>query len=362
MQEHRIALALITALSASGCFILDDQHLVDLMRDSGPPVDSGPRPDTGMLFTDGGMIPFDDHCGAENPRTILRRTTLDILIDTNQMSNSVSTNCGGAPTPGNDVFLAIDVQPAEYWHFHLKTDPTDPDSANRQPALYLLRGRPCDDRECSFSSDVCGGVGDEHFGFVANEPGIWYLGIDDRLAGGGRYVLQALRPVCGDGERIHGESCDDENVTGGDGCSSNCLIELETSREMEPNDNPTEANYLILPGSNEIVVEGVIGGEGACRYADTFAVNVPENTRVSVDVLDTSGAVCADSALTEGFQLALRNTAFADAVPSGTTDGAGCSILRSPEPLRGGLYYVTVLLPEDLERPKAYRLRIRVSA
>ncbi len=340
-------LAIGAALLAPGCFIFPDQP---------------PQPDSGMndAAIDGGpQFVFDDRCGVAAPALVLNRTRQDIAIDTRVLTNAVSSSCGGAPTLGNDAFIAVDAQAGEYWHFHLRTDPADLQSSTRMPALYLLPAPAgsCDPRDCTFSSDQCVFEGDEHFGFVASDSGRWFLGVDDRVIGGGRYLLDAIRPVCGDGVREHGEACDDVDRTL---CTSNCLrvLSMELPSEIEPNDNPTEANFLTLSPANDFTVDGAIGGSGACRYTDTFAVDVPAGATVEVDVLKSDGAVCDNATLSADYRLALRNAAFADVV-TGMTDAAGCARVRSPA-LGGGIYYVTVLLPNQIETPALYRLQVRV--
>ena len=53
-----------------------------------------------------------------------------------------------------------------------------------------------------------------------NDTESQYVGYGFRLASG----FEDSRPsVCGDGLREGGESCDDGNVSNGDGCPANCL-------------------------------------------------------------------------------------------------------------------------------------------
>lgn len=345
--------AILLALSLPGCFVFDDtiRH-ADAGQSKGDAGDSGP-PDAGPLI-------LDDLCGVSPPRLLLTRTTRNIAIDTTGLTNAVTSTCGGAPTLGHDAFIAVDVEAGAYWHFHLHNDTSYSDSINRQPALYLLNSG-CDSRECTFSSDVCAASGDEHFGFVAPAAGRWYIGIDDRIAGGGHYLLDAFRPTCGDGTKEHGEACDDGDTDDGDGCNHACLIELthELPAEREANDNPTEANFLVMDSTNEFVVPGGIGGSGTCRYGDNFAIDVPPGARVEVDVLDAAGAVCADSALTDGYDLALRNSSFTDVVSAQVDATTRCAQVRSPT-LSGGVYFVTVVLPQESESAIPYKLRVRI--
>ncbi len=346
--------ALVLALSLPGCFVFDYGN---------PPKQDGPDSGNG---SDGGHVTLhdpDDSCGEDPPGLLLTTTTRGIEIDTTGMSNAIRSSCGGASTEGNDAFIGVLAQAGVYWHFHLKNDPTHVDTVDRQPALYMLPVA-CDERACTFASDVCAGNGDEHFGFVSPVDGTWYLGIDDRMPGGGHYVLDAIRPTCGDGMTDHGEACDDGNRDDGDGCTHDCLREIsaDSPSEQEANDNPTEANYLVIPASGEFVVNGAIGGAGTCRYADTFAIDVPAGAHVEVDVLDNTGSVCSDSALTSQYQLALRNGSFADVMAGQNDTTTGCAWIRSQALTSGGRYYVAVTLPAEIASPVAYHLRIRLVA
>jgi cysteine-rich repeat protein len=348
---------LAAALLAAGCSVFDNGEHRDSLLDGG--ADAGT--DAGMEDA-GPVLMFDDVCGASSPAFVLGVTQTNLAINTVGLGNHVTSSCGGAETLGADAFIAVDVQAGDYWHFHLRNDPDDLASASRQPALYLILapGGSCDSRDCRFASDVCAESGDEHFAFVADEPGRWYLGIDDRQTGGSRYLLDALHPTCGEDGREHGEACDDGNSTDGDGCNRRCQREVTESlpNEVEPNDNPNEANMLVMPLSGELTVLGNIGGPGGCRYSDTFAIDVPPNAHVEVDVLTTGGAVCTDAALTNSYQLSLRNSASMDVVAP-MTDANGCAIVRS-NALAGGLYFLTATLPGETTSIAPYRLRVRV--
>src|SRR5690606_10315396 len=104
----------------------------------------------------------------------------------------------------------------------------------------------CNPNACEAISDACAGNRDEHFAFIPNSDGRWYIGIDDTNPGGGKYVLDAIRPVCGDGVPDHGESCD-----GQEGCGPDCRWILNSSavNERLPNDNIIEANTVDLEGA-----------------------------------------------------------------------------------------------------------------
>jgi cysteine-rich repeat protein len=338
-------------VALAGCTVVSPQHLDDLQGTA----DSGPRPDGDVIETDAGGPQFDDRCKppSEMPRRLLTTTTNNIEIDTTTgYENDNSSSCG-ATTPGNDVFIGIDVTDGARWHFHLAAL-----SANRQPMLYLTEASRCDSRTCSFVSTACSGGSDEHFAFEANADGRWYIGIDDGAEGGGRYRLEAYRLVCGDGVESHGEGCDDANIMDGDGCDRRCRVELSTDRtaEFEPNDNRVEANAIILPPSNELEITGDIGGPGACTYGDVFAITVPAGGDLMVDALNADGTPCASGASTM-FNLVLQSGS--DTLVSGMQDTNGCAIMHRAD-LGSGEYTVRVQVPAETTIAEPYRLRFRI--
>ncbi len=348
----RTTLACILALTfGSGCVVVNSDHLNSL-RDGG----SNTNPDGQVTPVDAGGPQFDDSCGSTMPRRTLRGTTRGITIDTREGYRSTVSQACGATTPGNDAFIAVEVAAGEYWHFHLSTPDT-----TRRPILFLTPASSCDTRTCEFVSEACSGSGDEHFAFRANSPGRWFIGIDDGETGGGEYTLEAFRPVCGMNGLEHGEGCDDGNNVDGDGCDRRCRRELSElqSVEVEPNDNNAEANALRLTAGNELQITGIIGGRGACTYADVFAISVLTSGQdLEVDALMPDGSPCASRALTP-YQLALRGADGID-VSTNMQDSNGCSVVRAVN-LDAGEYFVRVTIPEERENPADYRLRFRLN-
>jgi cysteine-rich repeat protein len=340
-MRNRHGLILVLALAgAPSCAIVNTDHLDDL-RDDGDT-------DAGMQMMQDAGREFDDTCGQDPPEFELVDTQMNIAVDTTGYLSDNSSACG-AETPGADVFLGVRVQAGEFWHFHLAAM-----TPGLLPMLYLTR--TCDARDCEYVSAACSGGQDEHFAFIADAPGLWYIGIDDSMTGGGRYSLSAYRPDCGNNEEEHGEGCDDGNATDGDGCDRRCRTELsETSTmEQEPNDNTVEANALRMPVSNVLDVTGNIGGPGACTYADVFAVSVPANGDVNVDALNTDGTACTSSALTP-FRFALESSSRT-IVESGSTDANGCAVVRATN-LAEGTYFVRVEIITELGTAANYRMR-----
>ena len=363
---------IFTALLLQGCLAVDEGFYQGLEPGS-----------TDVTF-------YEDCRSLPSDVIALAGETRDIRIDTTSAVNNLSSMCSS--TGGNDLFIALDVTAGEYWHFHLTTDNEFSSSADLNPALYLLTDA-CDDRNCEYFSNRCAGTGDEHFAFVASTTGRYYLGIDDANAGGGHYKLQALRPVCGNGTRDHGESCDDgshcadgtpcttddPSVCAGigdgqcaprsdDGCDRDCRQELSASggSERDPNDNLVEANVLRtdLPEQNPFVINGDVGGPSDC-YPDVFAVFVEQGERVDVSVLESYsagtkiGVPCNGLTTYAPLSITLRSNDPNDTPVPMEIDG--CPFV-STGPLDAGESFITVDADPGLATPAPYIVKVEVIA
>lgn len=358
MRAHSFTVVpLVLALGglAVGCSVVDRQHLDELEQgamdagptDSGTPVDTGPD-DAGRPAN---FLRTVDRCGeVGSPEVLDDSSGQQLLVDTRELTSQV-TSCGSRMALGNEGFVAIDVTAGDQWHFHVIPDPTVADQT-RDPFLYLLSGG-CDSRDCDSRSDQCEGAGDEHFAFVAPSDGRFYLGIDDRIEGGGRYLLEAIRLVCGDGVKVHGESCD-----GTANCDTRCREVLSETRPAEqiPNDNEIEANSIDFPVSGEITISGSIGGD-LCIYPDVFTFAVEEGTTLRANILKSDGTDCDNPALTP-FDLVLRST-NGDERARSVTDGSGCNELNVAD-LAAGTYllYLEHSVPIGDGRPVTYSLHL----
>lgn len=360
--ERRFAgLAALTlfAATASGCLIVNRQHLDSLEGgDAGEGEDGGPPSDGG---TDGGSglgIPLVDGCGdlEANYHVFDDSTGGQLQVDTRGMSNRVNS-CGGRESPGREGFIAIDVIAGDQWHFHVVPDTSIP-GQNLDPFLYLLFSPAggCDSRDCENASDACQGPGDEHFAFIAPSDGRFYLGIDDRMAvDGGVYLIEAVRLFCGDGAKVHGESCD-----GSATCDTRCHEVLNESRTSEviPNDNEIEANAVIMPATGPITLQGTIGGD-LCVYPDVYTFSIEDaNSALTVRMLQQDLTACTSGAITP-FDVVLRNSEGEVRGPA-TTDANGCSIL-DVSGLASGTYFLYVEHDAPLETPTNYRMQIEVT-
>ena len=380
MHRHVHFFALCAALALTGCAIADAGPLNDVIdaasggtgRDMGmdgpAPEDMPDMPDmpaTGMEAV--------DRCG-DDSAFVITETIEQLRVDTRGLQNRETPPC--APSGGKDGFFALDVQAGEYWHFHLAVDPAVAGQEDLNPVLYLLQ-EDCDERRCDASrlSNACevapGGASafrDEHFAFIPSAPGRWYIGIDDEGANaGGVYVLDAIRPSCGDGVRDHGESCEGEEF-----CNLDCRFDLgpmnSNEGQNEPNDNREEANALRLgPVPGEPGVQGlqIIGDVGpaaqTCDYPDVFTFDVPAGGQVEVDALQRGGNEC-DGATPDDFAFDL----FLEDATGGTrsardVDENGCPRV-DVSGLEAGRYFVRLSDNRtEATRPINYSLRFRVS-
>ncbi len=276
----------------------------------------------------------------------------NVPIDLTTLSDDISDIgfCTGADAPGNDGFFGVQMEAGEKWHFHLRTVSED----MRNPAIYVLDSS-CDSRRCMAGDaiDVCGEGRDEHLSFVAPRAGLYYVGIDSRVVGGAMYQLVALRPVCGNDDVEHSETCDDGNTESGDGCDATCRHELPHPMtgmaEAEPNDDPTGANRIVAGTGN---VTGRLGGR--CD-TDLFSFDVEEGTNVNVALRGAGGVACPVGTPTFSLQLLAANATSLVAAGN-VPDGENCPVLTATG-LTAGTYYVSVTTDEN-ERPFDYTLAV----
>ena len=273
----------------------------------------------------------------------------DVTIDLSTHTDDISDIgfCTGADAPGNDGFFGVEMSAGEKWHFHVRTNA----GAALNPAIYVLDST-CDSRRCMAGDaiDVCGEGRDEHLSFVAPQAGTYFVGIDSRLSGGATYQLVAVRPVCGNGEIEHSETCDDNNTEDGDGCDSLCRAEMSSgAAEVEPNDDPTGANRILSLTST---ASGVLGGR--CDR-DLFVVEVESAGDLQVALSGIGGTACVDGDPT--FELDLLGPDGRTVVRRGApAAGEFCPTVNATA-LAAGVYYLAVTTGED-ERPFNYTLTL----
>lgn len=324
---------LATAFVLATC----DPYPAFTREDGGRGAYDSPPPTHG----DSGPLPAAPRCGEET--RVIVGTTRDIHVDTRVAPGE--TFCGA--THGPAVYVAIDAVAGDYYHTHLSS--VDPEA---RPGLALTLS--CDFRSCMAESNHCSDSGDEHFGFVAEASGRYWLAIYDEAPAGGTYILEVYRPVCGDGTREHGEACDDGNALDGDGCDRRCRAELSAARahELEPNENRFEANALRLDGG-ALTVTGSLGGPGACAYPDVFALAHPGG---AVRVAVGPHAACGDPS---GASARVRLTNAAGVVVAEADGDVGACIDVELSAVPAGELFVE-LSSGETAIPIEYALRVEI--
>ena len=425
LRGHRAALLLLPSMLACDVF---DESLLDMDGGTGPAAmdDSGttPKPDGGGdgdepdasrttkedSGTDGPDIPLTspaDTCAARDLVPELKPPFVDIDVSTaghaNDYDNAQGLQCTGGAAPGNDAFFRIDVQAEEKWHFHIT-----PKDEGSSPVLYLLnstcRASQCEARN---GQDLCGPklgarIGDEHFTFVAQAAGTWFLGVDDAVANpdGWNYHLFATRTSCGNGASTggpeHGEACDPVGGLGSDPrCDSQCRNVLDPAQsavltEGPVNDDWTVADVLVVDpsGADKIEVLGSLGQ--VCAY-DMYAVNVkkgvslavtmtlannqacPNSQKVACDAVDAPCECDADAGVSQcdvptEVKLDILGSDGATVLGSGSVDDAqvnACPAIAKgtsfASNLKEGVYYLRLWAPERAPRLD-YKLGVELFA
>jgi cysteine-rich repeat protein len=274
-------------------------------------------------------------------------------IDTSDLRNDrYELSCVGGSALGNDGFFAVDMQEGEKWHFHVKVTPGTAADAT----VYVLDSG-CQDSVCQrgWGLNECVAGQDEHFSFVPERDGRYYVGVDTVEEGGEPMEVLAVNPVCGNGEKEHSETCEDSNTDSGDRCDASCRSELDGGeREVEPNDEPTaNANVLMLEGG-AAETGGQLGGK--CDF-DSFAFTVPDGG--SVNAVITGGC---------SLDLRLQLVSPDGLRPLGTVDTSSgtCPEIVGTESfasdLDGGVYFVR-LAPQRQDETSTidYGLELQVT-
>ncbi len=322
-----------------------DADLAELGTDAGasPPiavesedVDAGGQVDAGNDEGSEGAVVVADFCVPEEDVPVLQPSHEFIQLDTRSATNDFAdvSSCGldrDLSTP--DAFFALDMLAGERWHVRIKEVP------GRDVALYVLP--ECDPRTCEAVADHCPAGAPEHFDFQATTDGRRLIGIDGITDPEAGLEVIVMRPICGDGQRVHSEACDDGNTEDGDGCDADCRIELEgtAAAEVEPNDAVHSANIL-PPGVEEFVVSGAVGG--TCDM-DVFGFSREAGQPVRIEMTNAFGLPCEDAPQITARMFAPGALLVAEQV---STSGA-CPTLEIPAELvaaiEGGAFSVSVM-------------------
>ncbi len=352
MRAHLGLLFVLPALACAGCFVFDASLYMNV--DAG--TDGGPTPLSGELA---------EVCGDAAPMLTLdaQRRSYSFSIDTRGRVDSERdvSGCTGRVENGPDLFLAIQGEPGDHWHFHARVDP---EAGGANPAIYVLRG--CDARACAGGDglDVCGTGADEHFTFVPDASARYVVAFDSPDAEGFAGMIEAYRTECGDGTQDHSENCDDGNEVDDDECDNACRSVLTgaSAVEREVNDDVHAANRIELAAPGTFSARGSI--ERLCEV-DVCAVAVPEGGSLSAAVRADGGGECP--AAGEGVVLELLELVavgeprvrVAGTVPSGGVCPEIGADVALAQGLPAGTYYLRVSKVQ--ERPDELRYQLDVT-
>lgn len=320
--------------------------------------------DPSLYQQSSGGLTLADRCeSAAALATVAPNATMPVPIDTTSLADNYRefAGCIGTDLPGNEGFFQVDMRRGETWHFHV--DLLSPDA---DPALYVLP--ICTTIQCSpnGAADNCGPGRSEHFSFRPEADGAHVVGIDSRVAGGARYTVTVVRPVCGDGLLEHGEPCDDMRPQSGVTCDR-CHKVLTRPLESEAgvaNDDFTNA-MLLRPAAafTDFAVTGTLGG---CDL-DMFRFEVAAGQAITAAVTSRVGGQCPAGVTME----LLRTDAPAaadvlEAVPVVVNEAQGasmndCPSLTLPAAARAGWYYLRVRSARDASGDFAYQLTTSVT-
>lgn len=283
-----------------------------------------------------------------------------VAVDTTRLRDQYRefTSCVGRDLPGNDGFFAVRMRPGETWHFHV-----DPLSPTADPAIYVLP--VCTTLQCSSAgaSDACGVGRGEHFSFRPVTEGVHLIGIDSRVAGGERYSLTIVRPVCGNGSIEHGEPCDDARPQSGVICEK-CHKVLSTPMASEAGvANDDYVNAMVLrPAAGGLAGFPVTGALSGCD-ADMFSFDAAAGNTIRAALTPRDGGQCP-----AGLSLSLLRsdpvtppalTAAPTRVPEATTTTAnGCPTLTLSRVPVTSTWFLEVTIRPSSATEFAYQLTV----
>lgn len=325
------------ALAASGCNVFDPAlYMMPVPPDAAPPTPDAAPP----------TVAFADRCVGLGP--LASASSFELNIDTSSLRGDVSevVACVGHDLPGNDGFVALEMNGGDKWHVHV--NPVAP----FDPAVYILAS--CDERACSkvTAIDECGAGKSEHLSFLVPQTGTYFVGIDSAAAGGGQSTVLIFRPICGNKTTEHSETCDDGNTMSGDGCDSLCRKEFTAPdvTELEPNDDPRAANVLLVEGKT-MNATGAVASR--CDH-DMYSVTLTRPGTIKATIAPTTAA-CG----IEGAPITLALIGADGLTPVGgvtTTVTSDCPALEGNN-LAPGEYFLVVRRPAG-EMQWQYKLTV----
>ncbi|HTJ82945.1 MAG TPA: DUF4215 domain-containing protein [Polyangiaceae bacterium] len=261
-----------------------------------------------------------DACGGL-PLDIHLNTPLTFSATTIGGHDDFKTWCGdtSAETAAPDVVYAITAKDA------CVLTVTVTDSSPTFDPVLEIRQTACDS---SHGGDACSNARPnvESASFYT-EANVTYWAIIDgsSLGDAGDYTLavDCQAPACGDRVVTSGELCDDGNTTDGDGCSSTCQLEGDTTAPDSCADladglsaiSIASATTMGLPGVEPLYVNG-----GAGVNDDAIGSCAPETGGLD-QVFDIVPTASGTMTARVGFDLSGTNTAFCQPPDY---DQAGC--------------------------------------
>lgn len=127
------------------------------------------------------------------------------------------------------------------------------------------------------------------------------------LNGDGHLVTVTLQCLCGNGVIDAGETCDDGDISGGDGCSGTCALESGWSCTGQPSLCVSICGDSLVVGAEQCDQGGLNGGTLACCNANCTFRSAGLVCRTAADQCDavesctgTSGSCPPDGPLTSG--------------------------------------------------------------
>ncbi|MBI4957754.1 MAG: hypothetical protein HY908_37450 [Myxococcales bacterium] len=202
---------------------------------------------------------------------------------------------------GPDGILAVEIAAGEKVYLEAELVAL-PGAATPPVDLGVYTMSACDPATCFARVERCPAGKAESQVLRPDIGGTYYWGFDtkayDEALHQPTVKVTVVYPRCGDGALDPGESCDDGNSSGGDGCSPDCLAELAMNGgvipvEREPNNYYEVANSVLFePGSTTIDIKGFLGG--GCDL-DFFEFDVPAGGFARVTMLGQDGQDCPAS-------------------------------------------------------------------
>jgi hypothetical protein len=225
-------------------------------------------------------------CDFGDVRIVEPSPELFTLSEGDFLGDSLSSiQCDGGTSlelPGPEVLVAFRASAGD--RVRLRASP----EAGLDSRIFAMRG--CDAGQCVRSADRCGTGLPETLNFRIDEDegsGVHVFGVN--VGRRQRLQVRALTPVCGNGRRDPGETCDEGDGSNDGRCDGECRQILSSgSQETEPNDNRLQENVVRLEDGTARLAGQLAGGCDVDRYA----VQVPEGASLRAAIFGVGGTAC----------------------------------------------------------------------